>query len=297
MNQSNFKYFYENTDFNDLKAMKFYSFHLRFFALLCLSAATSLAIPLSSAKVLAVNGSASYGVVGAENTPLAQGTILSEGDSIVTGKDGTVYLVFSNGAGLTIESKSNLTFSKLKQKPYWKSDPEDYPEEEISKSTTVLELKYGNIKGSVEGLREDSEFRIKTKLGDALVSGNLFFIELYYDAFRSEFVFNVQNISGMIDLITKFSGPIKFEQNGMAIKSYDADGDTLQAVRIPPKQTFSLRKSRFSPGYRNYVDNFPKDATSRLILDMEAIEPYPADQDVMIVSDNGTEGMEAPAGE
>ena len=256
------------------------------------------AIPLASAKVIATKGTVSYSTAGSENMPVTKGTILSEGDNIVTSSTGVVHLVFSNGAGLAIEENSSLVFSKLKQKPYWRDNPDEYPEEEISQSTAELELKYGNLKGNVESLREDSEFRIKTKLGDALVSGNMFFVELYYDSFRKEFVFNVQNIDGNIDLVTKFSGPIEFERNGMAKKSYDSEADSLQIVRIPPKQTFSVRKSRYSPGFRDYIDQFPKDATSRLILDVEAIEPFPVDQEVeekvevMVVSPNGTEGIE-----
>ena len=272
--------------------MKSCLFYLRLFVLLCLSAVAAHAIPLASVKVVAAKGTVSYSISGSKEMPLVKNTIISGGDSIATGSDGVVHLIFSNGAGLTIEENSNLVFSKLEQKPYWKDNPEEYPKEEISESTTELELKYGNLKGNVEGLREDSEFRIKTKLGDALVSGKMFFIELYYDSFRKEFIFNVQNIDGMIDLITKFSGPIEFERNGMAVKSYDSKADALQIVRIPPKQTFSVRKSRFSPGFRNYVDLFPKDAKSRLILDIEAIEPYPNDQEIMVVSPNGTEGME-----
>ncbi|MGK0176704.1 MAG: hypothetical protein ACJAT5_001077 [Lentimonas sp.] len=267
--------------------------YVRFFAFLCLSAVVAHAIPLASAKVLVVEGTASYGLPGAEDTPLAKDTIISEGDSIITGNTGVVHLIFSNGAGLTIEESSNLVFLELEQKPFWKSNPEEYPEEEVSKSTTVLELKYGNVKGHMKGLRDDSEFRIKTQFGDALVAGNLFFLELYFDPFRNEFVFNVQNINGLVDLITKFSGSVKFGRNGMAIKSYDSEADILQVVRIPPTQTFSIRKSRFSPGFRNSVQEFPKDAKSRLILGLDTLEPFPADQrvqDVSVVSPNGTEG-------
>ena len=269
--------------------------YVRFFALLCLSAVAAHAIPLASAKVLVIEGAVSYGAPGAENTPLVKDTIISEGDSIITGNTGVVHLIFSNGAGLTIEESSNLVFSELEQKPFWKSNPEEYPKEEVSKSTTILELKYGNIKGHMKGLRDDSEFRIKTQFGDALVAGNLFFAELYYDPFRNEFVFNVQNINGLVDLITKFSGPVKFGRNGMAIKSYDTKADILQVVRIPPKQTFSIRKSRFSPGFRNSVQQFPKDAKSRLVLGLETIEPFAEDQEVQevrLVSPNGTENIE-----
>ena len=271
--------------------MKFYSPLLCAMVLLSISAVAAQGIPLSSVKVLVVKGAASAVIGGVDDTTLDEGAILTEGDSIVTGNDGVVNLIFSNGAGLTIESSTSLIFSKLEQKPYWRSDPSEYPEEEISSSTTMLELKYGNIRGNVDGLREDSEFRVKTGMGEALVSGKAFFTELYFDSFRNEFVFNVQNIDGSIDLITKFSGPVKFERNGMATKSYDPKASDIQVVRIPPGQTFSVRRSKFSPEYRNLVLEFPKDATSRLILNVGAIEPYPVDQEVMVVSPNGSGSM------
>ena len=273
--------------------MKYCCFNLRFLALLCLSAVVAnAASPLANVKVISTKGTISYGAPGSEDIPLIENTILSEGDSIITGSSGVAHLVFSNGAGLTIEENTNLVFSKLKQKPYWKDNPEEYPKEEISNSTTELELKYGNLKGNVGGLRQDSEFRIKTKLGDVLVSGNSFFVGLYYDSIRQEFVFDVKNIDGKVDLVTKFSGPIELARNGTAKKSYDPEADALKLVRIPPGKTFSVQKSSLSPEFRNYVKQFPKDTTSRFASDDKFTQPYPNDQEVMVVSPNGTEGTE-----
>ena len=273
--------------------MKFYCLYIRSFALLCMSALAAHAIPLASAKVIAIEGIASYGAAGVENKPLEEESILFEGDSIVTGKNGVVHLIFSNGVGLTVEKSTNLIFSKLEQGLFWKDDPKEYPEEEISKSTTILELKYGNIKGHAKGLLEESEFRIQTKLGDALISENLFFVEIYYDYFRNDFILNVQNIDGKMELVTKFSGPVRFGPNGMAVKPHEVNATALQVVSIPPKQTFSVRKSRFNSRLRSYLREFPRDAKSRLVLNLEAIEPYLTDQEISIVSPNGTEGVES----
>lgn len=243
-------------------------------------------MPLASAKVLVVEGTVNYGPLGAEETPLTAGTILSEGDSIVTGNLGVVYLIFSNGAGLTIQESSNLVFSRLEQKPFWKDNPSDIPEEEISKSTTLLELKYGNIKGHVDGLSVNSEFRIKTMLGDVRVSGKLFFVELFYSQLQREYVMNAQNIDGIVDLITKFSGTLKFGRKGIATKSYDPGASTQQIVRIPPRRAVSMRSSSFSSGLRQFTEQFPKNAKSRLITEFDTVEPFPADQNVSVVSPN-----------
>lgn len=270
--------------------MKIYCLYTRLFAFLCLSALAVQAIPLSSAKVLIVKGAASYGALGSEETPITEGAILFEGDSIVTGSMDVVYLIFSNGVGLTIEENSNVVFSKLDQKPFWRDNPDEYPEEEISKSNFVLELKYGVVKGHVKGLRKDSEFRIKTMLGDAIVSGNLFSMRLVYDSFKKKYILDVQNVNGIVDFVTKFSGPLQFGRSPAVNKSYDTDASVFQIVRIPPKRAISMRGSRFDPKFGNLYQRFPKDSKSKLVAEFDTIEPFitPIDQEVMVVSPNGT---------
>lgn len=277
--------------------MKFYRIYIHFLALLCLSTLTVQALPLASAKVVSTKGGASYGTSEDVLNPLTEGAIVSEGDKIVTGKAGVVSLVFANGVELRIERTTSVVFSNLEQDSFWKSNPAEYPEEEISKSTTVLELQYGNVRGDAAGLREDSEFRIQTKLGDVLVYENKFFVEIYYDSFRSSFTLNAQNIDGSMDVITKFSGSVEFSSNTKAVNSFDSEAD-VQIVSIPQKLTMSVQEFSYSPEFRTYVAQFPKDAKSRLITDIQANkayfdtepEPFFNDQEVRVVSDNGTEG-------
>ncbi len=273
--------------------MKAYYLCIRLFAFLCLSTLTSQAIPLASAKVLVVEGKASYGVPKEENMPLTEGTILTQGDSIVTGNNSVVHLIFSNGAGLTIEEGSNLVFSELEQRAFWKSYPSEIPKEEYSRSKTILELKYGKIKGHVSSLREDSEFRINTILGDVEASKNLFFVELFYSPLMSEYVLNVQNINGLVNLYTKFSGYVKFGRKGVAKKSYDATSEITQIIRIPPNKILSIKSSSLDNAFKTADYPLPKTARSQLVFGLEAIEPFPADQEVIEVSPNGTLGPQA----
>lgn len=277
--------------------MKFYRIHIQIWAFLCLSTLTVQAMPLASAKVVSTKGGASYGSSEDTLKPLTEGAIVSKGDKIVTGKAGVVNLVFANGVELIVEKTTSVVFSNLEQGSFWKSNPAEYPEEEISQSTTVLELEYGNLRGNAAGLREDSEFRIQTKLGDVLVYENKFFVEIYYDPVRSSFALNAQNIDGSMAVITKFSGSVEFASNKKAVNSFDSEAD-IQIISIPQKLTMSMRESSFSPEFRAYVDKFPKSAKSRLITDIQANkayfdmepEPFFNDQEVSVVSDNGTEG-------
>lgn len=265
--------------------------YLQTLAPLFLGAIAVSAMPLASAKVILVKGTASYGAPGEEKTPIAKDTVLGEGDSIITGDTGVVYAVFSNGVGLTVEENSNLVFSRLEQRPFWRDDEDEVPKEEISQSKFILELKYGSLRGHAKGLRDDSEFRIKTSLGDVLALENLFFTELYYDSFQRKIVLNVQNVNGLVDLITKFSGSVKFGRKSKIKQSYDPNAETFQVVRIPPKRSISMQGSTSDPAFRDLVKQFPKSTKSRLVSEFQTIEPFVADQEVTVVSDNGSDSL------
>ena len=253
-----------------------------------MSTIAASALPLSSAKVSVVNGTANYGAPGVEVTPITKGSIIAEGDSIVTSDTGIVYLVFSNGVSLTLEENSNLVFSGLEQRPYWRGNDDEIPEEEISQSKFILTLNYGSLRGYAKGLRKDSEFRIKTSLGDILAVENLFFVEIYYDSFQRKIILNVQNVNGLVDLITKFSKPLKFGRKSKINQQYDPGSETYQIVRIPPKRSISMQAPTSNPEIEALVQQFPTSAKSRLVSEFQTIEPFIVDQQV--VSPNGSDG-------
>lgn len=277
--------------------MRIFHFYIQAFILLLLGSVAASAVPLASAKVILVKGTASYGAPGEEKTQITKDTVLSEGDSVITSDTGVVYAVFSNGVGLTIEENSNLLFTRLEQRPFWRDDENEMPEEEISQSKFVLELKYGSLRGHAKGLRDDSEFRIKTSLGDVLALENLFFAELYYDSFQRSIVLNVQNVNGLVDLITKFSKPLKFGRKSKIKQTYEPNAENFQVVRIPPKRSISMQGSVSDPLIKDLVQQFPQSAKSRLVAEFQTIEPFVADQDraedVSLVSDDGSQGVGA----
>ncbi len=85
--------------------MKNTRFHLVLLALFGLSALTINAAQLASAKVLSVTGI----VTNSEESPLAVGAILAQGDSVVTSALSNALLVFSNGSELVVKEKSSVT--------------------------------------------------------------------------------------------------------------------------------------------------------------------------------------------
>lgn len=257
--------------------------------ILIVGISTAYSMPPSSAKVLVVKGTASYGLPGKESSPLTDGTILSQGDSIVTGKAGVVHLVFSNGAALTIEGGSNLVFSELIQEPFSTGGATSIVESETSTSKTRLELRYGSIRGQVNSLQPNSEFRVATAMGDILASGNLFFAELYFDLTKNSYILNVQNINGIVGLSTSFSGSLNFGRKNLATKAYNTESGTERLVNIPPNKAMSIIASALRGEFINST-KFPRDTKSRLDFP-ESLQQFSFSVD-QEVSPNGTTGVQ-----
>lgn len=270
--------------------MKKYGFCIYFSALFYLSIMSVQAIPFASAEVVRVDGTVSYGSPDEEKTPLTKGAILSQGDSIVTGNLGSVDLIFSNGARLTIKGKSNLIFSKLEQRPFWKDDPDEHIEKEISKSTTILELKYGYVKGRIKGLLQDSKFRIETMVGDVAILGTTFFVGLHHDSYRRQFVLDTYNRDGIVKLDTKFSGSIDYKAGNSVTKRYESKETKTQTVNIPPEHIFSMRASTAIKEFNLPLPALPQNPLSEIFELEESDEDRPRFPDVadQVISDNGT---------
>ena len=265
--------------------LKNYSLCLFFLALLFSGTAVVNAVQLASAKVLYVNGDVTYSASDTEEMPLAEGMILTEGHGITTYDMSSVYLIFSNGSELSLEENSNLVLAKLEQAPFEGSDSDSYPQADPSKSTSILKLNHGSIKGHVKQLRSVSEFKVETRFGTASILGTRFIVEMYYDKTSNELVFNIQNIDGRVDLTSSFFGLLKFGRYSAVNVAYSADSKAVQTVSIPPTRTVSVRKSAEAPELKGLVQQFPEVFESKIVLDISPLQPLVVDQ---VVSPNGS---------
>lgn len=107
-------------------------------------------------------------------TALKNGDALTETDSVLTGKNSSVVLVFANGASVKVGPDSRLGIDEFKMDPL---DEEIKPAElkqEKNVSQTKLNLAYGEMVGSVRKLNTASGYSIKTPVGAAGIRGTVF---------------------------------------------------------------------------------------------------------------------------
>ena len=183
------------------------------FCLLAISALSTHAAELATAKVLSVSGTVikteggggSFKVGGRE-TPLKAGDILREGDRIHSTEGSKVFLVFSNGSEITLFQNSSLSIVDLEQEPYTSKRVYNELEADPSKSQTLLELDYGQLDGHVKKLSNTSSFNIKTPLGTAAIRGTRFSISLLFTG--NKLVLSVSNFDGLVDILTKSSSKV-----------------------------------------------------------------------------------------
>lgn len=189
------------------------------FCILVISALSSHAAELATAKVLSVSGTVikteggggSFKIGGRES-PLKAGDILREGDRIHSTEGSKVFLVFSNGSEITLFQNSSLSIVDLEQEPYTSKRIYNELEADPSKSQTLLELDYGQLDGHVKKLSNTSSFNIKTPLGTAAIRGTRFSISLLFTG--DKLILSVSNFDGLVDILTQSSSKVVTGKKG-----------------------------------------------------------------------------------
>ncbi len=129
---------------------------------------THAEIKQGTAVVKALAGTATYTDAIGFNHPVQVGTTLKEGDTIKTGADTSVDLFLDqNGPGIGLNANSTLRFEKLSYQDSILGDIID----------TRLDLKEGQLVGTVDKLIAGSRYEVKMPTGVAVVRGTEFFID------------------------------------------------------------------------------------------------------------------------
>lgn len=272
------------------------SFPLLLSLLLC---AFSLnAAELATAKVLSVTGSAYANSADAGNTPITTGTILREGDSVSVSHLSEVELVFSNGSLLTVMENTSLTLRELKQQAFAGNRSYTDLEADPSASQTMLQLNYGKVRANVKKIRSDSKFDIETPLGTAAIRGTVVTVELIYDAERNEMIFRVFKENGDVDVITRYTGAIEFNESGLADKGFEGSAEERTAI-LQNGQTIVVRLSSSDPYYDqlinailNYAPFQDEAGSPPVVTPLPAPEFTPEDPGLIVVSEEGPEEPE-----
>lgn len=245
--------------------MKAYKSIIHSLAILLLATVAASAAELASAKVTSVTGSVTKYSSNGQQTKLAPGAILKEGDSLTVAALSEAKLVFSNGSELTVEENTSVNIAKLQQEAFSGNQSYEQLQADPSKSQTLLELNYGKLSGHVKKLHADSEFNVETPLGTAAIRGTKWSALLIYNAERGEFILSVKNYDGLVDIISRYAGTITYGEGNVGTKGYDGSISETTRELIPQDHSVILRISEGDPYYddlfeliRNYVPTGPQ---------------------------------------
>ena len=230
------------------------------FTLICLlviSALSSLAAELATAKVLSVSGTimrtegGAFIKIGGRESPLKAGDILRQGDRLNSTKGSKAILVFSNGSEITLYQNSSLSIVALEQEPYTSKRVYNELEADPSKSQTLLELDYGQLDGHVKKLTKESSFNIKTALGTAAIRGTKFRIRLIFTA--NKLRLTITNFVGLVDLITQTTAPvISGDIDEGEGNTFDSDSN-VDTTPIPPAGECNVETNEGSPVFEAVI--------------------------------------------
>lgn len=185
-------------------------------------------------KAVRLSGTVTKIAHGATATePLTEGAPLIETDTVVTGADSGVVLVFANGASIKLGANSRLAIEEFKMDPLADDIAVAKLESEPNVSKTRLNLAYGEMVGNVKKLNKlaGSEFDIKTPVGAAGIRGTTFRIVMRFEA-SGQVTFTLSTSEGTVAFTgtVQLAGSGTTSQEGTAEEVAVADGQEVTAV-------------------------------------------------------------------
>lgn len=173
-------------------------------------------------------------------TPLVNGELLTETDTVVTGEKGSVVLVFTNGSTVRIAPNSRLRVDKFQMDPLADGTDLSKLTEEPSPSQTELNLAFGEIVGNVKKLKGTSNYSIKTPVGAAGIRGTTFRIVFRPTGDGRAFNFQVTTAEGLVvfEGTTAGSGPVEVPADQEIIVTVTVENG--QATISGPVQTQTI---------------------------------------------------------
>ncbi len=122
---------------------------------------------------------------------------VTQGDVVITAKESSVVLVFSNGSTVNLAQDSKLAIDQFLQDPFGQEVKVADLKEEPSASHTKLNLTYGELVGNVKKLKGDSSFLVQTPVGAAGIRGTTFLLT-YRPSGTGQAFFSLSTASGEI---------------------------------------------------------------------------------------------------
>lgn len=149
-------------------------------------------------KAMKVSGTVSRVDSAGATSAVTDGTLLTEADTVVTGDNSGVVLVFMNGSSVKLGAKSSLLVEQFKMDPLATDINVATLKAEPSVSQTKLNLAYGEIVGDVKKLNKSSTYNIKTPVGAAGIRGTIFRILFLPAANGQPALFQLSTAEGLV---------------------------------------------------------------------------------------------------
>jgi hypothetical protein len=143
---------------------------------------------------------------------LQNNDLLSAGDIVVTGKESSVVLVFSNGSTVSIGQDSRVSVDEFTQDPFAEDVKLSELKEEPTTSHTKLKLTYGELVGNVKKLNGASTFEVQTPVGAAGIRGTTFRL-VYRPTGNGQAFFTLSTASGIVIFQGSTGAPVSVPAN------------------------------------------------------------------------------------
>ena len=132
------------------------------------------------------------------------GKTITEGYTILTGRESEAVLLLSNGSLTTLGSNGELSIAQFSQKEFKGSGKKlSELETEPSTSKTKLKLAYGDLVFNVKKLNADSTFEIESPIGLAGIRGTVGEKSIQFNPVSGEITGTIKMISGWLGFTDK----------------------------------------------------------------------------------------------
>ncbi len=215
--------------------MKFFALH-RFLFVSFVATALSISAHAQSqvGQILAakIDGQVFRLAADGSSVPLNAGDKLTEADTISTGKDSSVVLVFMNGSSVKLGPESRLAIEEFKMDPFAEDIEPSKLQAEPTVSKTTLNLSYGEMVGDVKKLNTSSSYSIKTPVGAAGIRGTIYRV-VFRPTSDGKAFFTVQTAEGRVVMEGVTAAEIPVEAGKEVVVEIDVP-DTPGGQAAPP---------------------------------------------------------------
>lgn len=147
--------------------------------LLCVASLNASAqIQAGAIKAVRVEGDVQKLLPDGTQVVVTEGELITEKDTLVTGANSSVVLVFMNGSTVQVGATTRMSIDEFKMDPFGEDIEPGKLEKEPSVSRTNLNVAYGEVIGNVKKLSKGSAYNVRTPVGAAGIRGTTFRVAL-----------------------------------------------------------------------------------------------------------------------